>query len=147
MVIKTSLSGKFDSKNFCVWYLPVAFCNFYNCSAQRNGSFCNHQNNELQWVVCQTETTSKYFYTIDFFEFFTVCTKLAEMAILYPKDLRTTKKKLPSVGLDPMLQIITGVGVQCLTKWAKQAFACKSKTFRSLYSHALLIIAKSSQFL
>ena len=44
-----------------------------------------------------------------------------------------------------MLQIITGLGVQCLTKWAKQAG--KSKTFRSLYSHALLIIAKSSQFL
>ena len=44
-----------------------------------------------------------------------------------------------------MPQIITGLGVQCLTKWAKQAFAFKYKTFRSLYSHALLIIAKSSQ--
>ena len=52
------------------------------------------------------------------------------------------------MGLDLMLQFITGLGVQCLTKWAKQAFACKSKTFRSLYSHAvLMIIAKSSQFL
>ena len=46
-----------------------------------------------------------------------------------------------------MLQIITGLGVQCLTKWAKQAFACESKAFRSLYIHALLIIAESSQFL
>ena len=81
------------------------------------------------------------------FEFFTVCTKLAEMAILYSKDLTTAKKKLPPVGLDLMLQIITGLGVQCLTKWAKQAFACKSKTVSSLYSHALMIIAKSSQFL
>ena len=27
------------------------------------------------------------------------------------------------------------------------AFACKTKTLGSLYSHALLIIAKSSQFL
>ena len=44
-------------------------------------------------------------------EFFTVCTKLAEMAILYSKDL-TTAKKLPPVGLDLMLQIITGLGVQ-----------------------------------
>ena len=43
-----------------------------------------------------------------------VCTKLAEMAILYSKDL-TTAKKLPPVGLDLMLQIITGLGVQCLT--------------------------------
>ena len=42
-----------------------------------------------------------------------------------------------------MQEIITGLGVQCQTKWAKQVFACKSKTFRSLYSHALLIIAKS----
>ena len=47
------------------------------------------------------------------FEFFTVCTKLAEMAILYSKDLTTAKKKLPPVGLDLMLQIIAGLGVQC----------------------------------
>ena len=59
----------------------------------------------------------------------------------------TAKKKLPLVGLELMLQIITGLGVQYLTTWAKQAFACKSKTFRSLYSHALLIIAKSFQLL
>ena len=49
-------------------------------------------------------------------EFFTVCTKLTEMAILYSKDLTTAKKKLPPVGLDLMLQIITGLRVQCLTK-------------------------------
>ena len=50
-------------------------------------------------------------------EFFTVCTKLAEMAILYSKDLTIAKKKkLPPVGLDLMLQIITGLGVQCLTR-------------------------------
>ena len=48
--------------------------------------------------------------------FFTVCTKLAEMAILYSKDFTTAKKKLPPVGLDLMLQIITGLGVQCLTR-------------------------------
>ena len=50
------------------------------------------------------------------FQFFTVCTKLAEMAILYSKDLTTAKKKLPPVGLNLMLQIITGLGVQCLTR-------------------------------
>ena len=50
------------------------------------------------------------------FEFFTVCKKLAEMAILYSKDLTTAKKKLPPVGLDLMPQIITGLGVQCLTR-------------------------------
>ena len=32
-------------------------------------------------------------------EFFTVCTKLAKMAILYSKDLTTAKKKLPPVGV------------------------------------------------
>ena len=48
-------------------------------------------------------------------EFFTVCTKLAEMAILYSKDLTTAKKKLPPVGLNLMLQIITSLEVQCLT--------------------------------
>ena len=44
-------------------------------------------------------------------EFFTVYTKLAEMAILYSKD-----KKLPPVGLELIPEIITGLGVQCLTK-------------------------------
>ena len=39
-------------------------------------------------------------------EFFTVCTKLAEMAILYSKDLITAKKKLPPGGLDLVLQIL-----------------------------------------
>ena len=48
-------------------------------------------------------------------EFFTVCTKLAEMAILYSKDLTTAKKKLPPVGLDLVQEIITGLGVQYLT--------------------------------
>ena len=63
------------------------------------------------------------------------------------KGFNNSKKKLSPVGLYLMLQIITGLGVQCQTRWAKQVYAYKSKTFRSLYSHALLIIAKSSQFL
>ena len=63
------------------------------------------------------------------------------------KGFKNSKKKLPPVGFDLMLQIITGLGLQCLARWAKQTFAYKFKTFRSLYSHALLIIAKSSQFL
>ena len=44
-------------------------------------------------------------------EFYTVYTKLAEMAILYSKD-----KKLPPVGLELIPEIISGLGVQCLTK-------------------------------
>ena len=48
------------------------------------------------------------------FEIFTVCTKLAEMAILASKDL-TTAKKLPPVGLDLVQEIIAGLGVQSLT--------------------------------
>ena len=43
------------------------------------------------------------------------CTKLAEMAILYSKDLTTAKKKLPPVGVDLVQEIIAGLGVQCLT--------------------------------
>ena len=42
------------------------------------------------------------------FEFFTVYTKLTEMAILASKDLKTPKK-LPRVGLDLMPGIITGL--------------------------------------
>ena len=41
--------------------------------------------------------------------------------------------------------IITGLRVQCLTNWAKMIFACKSKTFRSLYNYALLILGESSK--
>ena len=48
-------------------------------------------------------------------EFFTVYTKLAEMALLYSKNLATAKKKLLLVELGLMLEIITGLGVQCLT--------------------------------
>ena len=36
------------------------------------------------------------------------------MALLAPKDLTT--EKLPPVGLELMQEIITGLGVQCLTK-------------------------------
>ena len=35
-------------------------------------------------------------------------TKLAEMAILYSKDLTTAKKNLPPVGLDLVQEIIAG---------------------------------------
>ena len=66
------------------------------------------------------------------------------MALLLSKDL-IVKTKVPPVRFDLMQETITGLGVQCLTKWAKQAFACKSETFRSLYSHALLILTKSSK--
>ena len=44
-----------------------------------------------------------------------------------------------------MLEIIIGLKVQSLTKWAKKAFACRSETFRFLYSQALLILTKSSK--
>ena len=60
------------------------------------------------------------------------------MVLLASKDLKTA-------GFDLMQEITTGLGVQCLTKWAKQAFACKSQTFRSLYNHALLMLTKSSK--
>ena len=44
-----------------------------------------------------------------------------------------------------MQEIIAGLRVHCLTQRAKLTFACKSETFRSLYSHALLILTKSSK--
>ena len=47
--------------------------------------------------------------TLQLTEFITVYTKLAEMAVLTSKDL-TTEKKLPSVGLNLMQEIITGLG-------------------------------------
>ena len=65
--------------------------------------------------------------------------------IINIKGFNNSNKKLPPVGLDLMQEIITGLRVQCLTNWAKLAFACKSKTFRSWYSHTLLIPTESSK--
>ena len=63
--------------------------------------------------------------------FFTVYTKLVEMALLASKDLTNSKMLLP-VGLDLMQEIITGLRVQCLSKCTSPAIACKPETFRSL---------------
>ena len=51
-------------------------------------------------------------------EFFIVCTKLPDIALLASKDLTTTKK-LPSVGLDPKQEVINCFGVQSLTNSVK----------------------------
>ena len=47
--------------------------------------------------------------------------------------------------LDLMPGIITGLWVQHQTNWATEAFACKTETLGSLYSHALLILTKWSK--
>ena len=70
-------------------------------------------------------------------EFFTVCTKLAEIAILYSNDLATAKKKLPPVVLDLVQEIIASLGVQCLTIWAKLACAIYG-IFKLLFMHHLI---------
>ena len=90
-------------------------------------------NSPMTMLFLHNDAPVVYCYLIDFilllivryfaFEFFTVCTKLAEMANLYSKDLTTAKKTLPPLGLNLMLQIITGLEVQCLTIGAKQACA------------------------
>ena len=89
---------------------------------------CLTRNNSLLFVLplllhcfnhkISLKNASSSFSTVSTFsiEFFTVYTKLAEMAILYSNDLITAKKELPRVGLGLMLQIITGLGVQCLTR-------------------------------
>ena len=66
-------------------------------------------------TMCDVQLHCQLIRIIVTVEFFTVCTKLAEMAILYSKDLTTAKKKLPPVELNLMPQIITGL-VQCLTR-------------------------------
>ena len=71
------------------------------------------------------------------FEIFTVCTNLAEMALLHRTELTTAKKKLPPVGLDLMQEIVTGSGVQCLIIWAKLACAIWG-IFKLLFMHHLI---------
>ena len=47
---------------------------------------------------------------------------------------------LPPVSIEPLFQ------VQHYPFWTYWAFACKTETLGSLYSHALLILTKSSKF-
>ena len=42
------------------------------------------------------------------------------------KGFNNSKKKLPPVGLNLMLQIITGLGVQCLTKSHSSHYYCQN---------------------
>ena len=73
----------------------------------------------------------------DIIEFFTVCTKFAELAILYWKDLTRAKKKLSPVALGLVQEIIAGSGVQCLTNWVK--LACASQLISELlFIHHLI---------
>ena len=52
---------------------------------------------------------------------------------------------LPPVGIEPR-PLITSDS-KSNTVWTKLTFASKTETLESLYGHALLIVAKSSQFL
>ena len=54
---------------------------------------------------------------------------------------------LPPVGIEPGPLIISdSKSNQHYPFWTKLTFACKTETLGSLYSHVLLIMAKSSQF-
>ena len=57
------------------------------------------------------------------------------MALLASKDYQQ-QKKLPLVGLNLMQEIITGLGVQCLTNWAKLDHAIEG-IFKLLFMHLL----------
>ena len=50
--------------------------------------------------MMETAYANKKLAFMPLFEFFTVCTKLAEMALLYSKEL-TTAKKVTSSGVRP----------------------------------------------
>ena len=54
---------------------------------------------------------------------------------------------LSLVGIEPGSLINIWFQVQHYALWTNWAFAYKTETLGSLYSHALLITAKSSQFL
>ena len=60
--------------------------------------------------------SSDYKKSAQHMEFFTIYTKLEEIAVLSSKDLTTAKKIIFPVGLHLMQEIITGLGVQCLNK-------------------------------
>ena len=53
---------------------------------------------------------------------------------------------LPPVGIEPR-PLIASDSKPNTFFYTNLTFACKTETLGSLYSHALLIIAKSSQFL
>ena len=61
-------------------------------------------------VMMNSDTFEK----LPLLEFFTVHTKIAIQCIGI-KGFNNSKKELPPAGLDLMQEIITGLGVQCLT--------------------------------
>ena len=61
--------------------------------------------------------------------------------------LRENKKNVTHTGNRNRASHSLWFQVQHSPFWTKLIFACKTETLGSLYSHALLIIAKSSQFL
>ena len=60
-----------------------------------------------QWMKPETKTDSRVFHSLY---------KVGRNGNFIFKGFNNSKKKLPPVGLDQMLQIITGLGVQCLTR-------------------------------
>ena len=77
------------------------------------------------------DTNAMFTSELNSVKFFTVCTKLAQMAILALTGLRIPKIVTSSGG---MQRIIAGLRAQNLTNWAKQASSCKTETLGSLSS-------------
>ena len=55
------------------------------------------------------------YYVCRFIRVFHSLYKVGRNGIIVFKGINSNKKKLPPVGLDLMQEIITGLGVQCLT--------------------------------
>ena len=73
--------------------------------------YCTRVHSDFVWLQSDSKWVK--------IEFFTVYTKLAEMAVFASEDL-TTAKKLPPVGFNLMQEIITDLGVQCLANWVNR---------------------------
>ena len=86
---------------WCFQCVPMTFSGTLRCFMHINQRGVNVTPKQwLCWLtISMTQTTENISRRIIAFEFFTVCTKLAEMAILYSNDL--TAKKVTSSGTRP----------------------------------------------
>ena len=78
---------------------------------------------------------------------FSKCTRMAKMPILASEALFCENKKfqLQNATLVSIEPLNLGFQVQHAPLYTNLAFACKTETLSSLYSHALLILTKSSK--
>ena len=105
-------------------YLPLLNCDTLNLISSKNLKYgCQRNAQEGKYLrkhkifASSSSTNLHRFNKIQARKTsFSQCIKVGRNGIIVFKGFDNSKKRLPRVGLDLMPEIVTGLGVQCLTK-------------------------------